>query len=199
MLIKFRRLVLWALAANCIFFLSGCSLFSKAGQETLQSPTATPTEVGGVLVPDNSPQHPCEGVSGTLELQILVGPAEAVGLLPVTVGHIPFSVVGDGEPYRVEGGGSLDYYEEMLELEKGSYTVTFNGETKVSGDCVSRDNGGMLNLIVEMTGEQMVEVNVEGFQNQYPWSGTNDLSVNLPLESGAMQEGEGWVLILHLN
>jgi len=44
-----------------------------------------------------------------------------------------------------------------------------------------------------------VEVIFEGIQTTYPWTGTSHLEANFLLEEGAQQEGEGWILILHLN
>ncbi|MGC9385276.1 MAG: hypothetical protein ACP5D6_11810 [Kosmotogaceae bacterium] len=150
-------------------------------------------------MPDKSAENPCEGVSGTLELQILVGPSEVVGLTPTTVGQIPFNVVSDGNIYNIEGGGPFDYFVETESYEWGTYTVTFEGDALVKGNCVSTDLGGMLNVNVELIGEQNVEVVYEGISTNYPWSGTPQITVNLPLEEGAQQEGEGWVLILHLK
>jgi len=193
-----RVLRLWFLIIIC-FNLAGCSFFSTSKPSVDQSPTATPTNEGGVVVPDKSAENPCEGVSGTLELQILVGPSEVVGLTPTTVGQIPFNVVSDGNIYNIEGGGPFDYFVETESYEWGTYTVTFEGDALVKGNCVSTDLGGMLNVNVELIGEQNVEVDAEGFQGAYPWSGTNIMEVALPIVDGASQHGEGWMLVLHLD
>lgn len=193
-----RVLRLWFLII-IYFNLAGCGFFSTSKPSVDQSPTATPTNEGGVVVPDKSAEHPCEGVSGTLELQILVGPSEVVGLTPTTVGQIPFNVVSDGNIYNIEGGGPFDYFVETESYEWGTYTVTFEGDALVKGNCISTDLGGMLNVNVELIGEQNVEVVYEGISTNYPWSGTPQISVNLPLEEGAQEEGEGWVLILYLK
>lgn len=193
-----RVLRLWFLII-IYFNLAGCGFFSTSEPSLDQSPTATPTNEGGVVVPDKSAEHLCEGVSGTLELQILVGPSEVVGLTPTTVGQIPFNIVSDGNIYNIEGGGPFDYFVETESYEWGTYTVTFEGDALVKGNCISTDLGGMLNVNVELIGEQNVEVVYEGISTNYPWSGTPQISVNLPLEEGAQEEGEGWVLILYLK
>jgi hypothetical protein len=162
--------------------------------------TVTPTSmIGPIGTKPRQPQNPCEDLSGTLALQVLVGPAEAVGLPPVAIGEIPFSTGADGDPYLVEGGGPLNFYEELLPLEKGTYRVTFDGTSKVMGECLVDVGSGVLNMRVEFSGDQLVEVDVEGFQGSYPWSGTNTLDVTLPVVEGAVQEGEGWVVTLHIN
>ena len=151
------------------------------------------------MVSETPSVNHCEGLKGYLELQILVGPAEAVGLEPVTVGEIPFSVVQGGDTYQVEGGGPLESFSDVLTAEWGTYTVTFEGDTSVSGDCISSDDTAILTLMVEMTGDQNVEIIYEGTQMNYPWSGTNQIETSLPVVDGAQQSGEGWIIILHLN
>ncbi len=49
-----------------------------------------------------------------------------------------------------------------------------------------------MNVNIELIGEQNLEVNVEGNISNYPWSGAPQMTVNLPIEDGAMHEGEGW-------
>ena len=174
----------------------GCSLFS--GVENGIKVTPAPTEAGGGG--GASPgQNPCEGLSGAIELQVLIGPSEAVGLTPYSVGHFPFSAAQDGETFVIEGGGSFDYYEEVLEADWGSYTVRFDGEAAISGECTADEPIGMLNITLEMTGEQSVVVVVEGVETIYPWSGAPTLTISFPIEDGVQQAGEGWVLILHLD
>lgn len=189
-------LIIFIFGLSC----SSCGLFPQAETNLLQSPTHTPTG-GGYVQPQASPtpKHPCDSLAGTLELQILVGPSEAVGLEPVSVGYIPFNVRDEDGIFSVQGGGPLEVYGEVLELEKGTYTVTFEGDTAVTGECFLSEHVGFLNLNVEFTGEQLVEVEAEGFQGAYPWSGTNTMTVELPIVEGASQGGEGWILTLHLN
>lgn len=193
-----KSFCLFGMVILCVL-LVGCSVFSNVKPDDGRSPTATSTIAGGVFVTDIPKKHPCEGISGTLELQILVGPSEVVGLKPTSVGEIPFDVIPDGEIFNITGGGPMDYYVETESYEWGTYTVTFDGDAVVRGDCVSRDNGGVLNVNVEMIGAQNLEVNYEGTTSNYPWSGVPQITVNLPIEDGATQEGEGWVLILHLR
>ena len=50
-----------------------------------------------------------------------------------------------------------------------------------------------------MSGDQMVEIRSEGYQADFPWSGTQELDLSFPLEEGALSEGEGWAFALHLN
>jgi len=176
-----------------IFIILGCSIFS--GSESNPTPTPTATVTSGLITSKSR----CDGLTGSLELQILVGPSDAVGLEPYAVGEIPFAVVADGESYKLEGGGPLNYNEEILESEWGTFTVKFQTDTVISGTCVFIEDVEALNINLVAIGEQMVEVRAEGFQMDYPWSGTPELAVSFPLEEGARQEGEGWVLILHLD
>lgn len=179
--------------------LAGCGISSSSNQLEIGSPTPTPTNQGGMVASESPSADRCEGLAGYLELQILVGPAEAVGLEPVTIGEIPFNIVQDGDSYQVEGGGPLESYSDVLTAEWGTYTVTFEGDTSVSGECISSDDTATLTLLVEMTGDQNVEIIYEGTQMNYPWSGTNQIQASLPVVEGAQQTGEGWILILHLN
>jgi len=194
-----RILVLVYLMIFLGFNLTGCSMFTSPEQGVVEIPTATPTGQGGMVVPDNPPEDPCQGLAGKIELQILVGPSEAVGLEPVTVGEIPFVVENEGDFYKVKGSANLDSYSDVLSAEWGTYTVTFEGVTVVSGECISSGDDAKLNLNVEMTGEQNVEIIYEGTELNYPWSGTTQIDTTLPVEDGTQQVGEGWILILHLN
>ena len=45
----------------------------------------------------------------------------------------------------------------------------------------------------------MVDVQSEGFQGQYPWSGTQQLDLAFPLAEGAEASGEGWQFVLHIG
>jgi hypothetical protein len=185
-----------------VLLLSACSTpkaTTPASPISNAGPTPTPTEMAGpVVVTPTATASRCAGLAGTLELQLLVGPAEAVGLEPVAVGSIPFSVVTDSAPYLVEGSGSVSY-DNMLEEVWGTYTVSFDGNLTVTGECIGEEGAELLSMQAEMTGEQMVEVQAEGFQGEYPWSGTQSLELAFPLEEGAQASGEGWVLVLHLS
>ena len=200
MLNKNNRWGLWtSIALTCLMTLA-CGLFSGLGLNTTSKATPTSTKTsgggGGVEIPDS---NPCEGISGTFELQLLIGPSDAVGLEPYTMADIPFVVKSEQGMFFVEGGGPVQYYEDILDAEWGSFTVKFDGETTVSGECVSLDENGILNVILEMNGTQTVEVVVDGAQTSFPWEGTPQLSTSFPIKNGAQQEGEGWLLILHLN
>lgn len=161
-------------------------------------PTPTPTLVVQE-VPPTPPTSisPCSGLSGELEVQVLVGPAEAVGLEPYSVGTIPFSVTTDETPYLVSGGGQL-VYADMLVEEWGSYSVDLVMDTIINGECEDTGTDGELVLAAEMTGTQMVEVIAEDFHGEYPWEGSIPFDLVFPLEEGASIDGEGWAFILHL-
>jgi hypothetical protein len=175
---------------------------TTAAQELLDStptPTATPT-VGpqSVTITPTPAASRCEGLTGQLEIQVLVGPAEAVGLEPVAVGSVPFAVTGSGPPYLVQGQGPISY-EATLQQVWGSYAVTMELDMAVQGDCSGQAGGEQLDLVLEMTGEQLVVVEAEGFHGEYPWSGTQTRDLTFPLEEGATAQGEGWVVVLHLG
>lgn len=204
------------LVAATIFFVAACSPPSAPEPTTTPSPTEpktstpmtspspspspTPTtaSVEGPEATETPVPSRCDGVSGELEIQILVGPAEVVGLEPVAVGSLPFSVVSEEGVYLVQGGGAVSY-QAVLEKEWGTYTVSLDMDGTVDGECGGESGSEALNLTVEMSGEQMVEVRAQGFSGDYPWAGTHQLDLSFPLEDGATAEGEGWVFVLHLS
>jgi hypothetical protein len=118
-------------------------------------------------------------------------------LEPVAVGSVPFAVTSDDAPYTVQGGGAISY-ADVLVKEWGTYEVTLNLEANLSGECVAEADGQALEVILSMTGQQMVEVDAEGFQGDYPWEGDVSLDLTFPLVDGATAQGEGWVLVLHV-
>ena len=195
-------------AAAMVFLMMACSLSSNLNPTPTLSPssfpivplTPTPTKVAdGVPEVKLSPTaSKCDGLSGELEMHVLAGPAEAVGLEPFAVGGIPFSVVPDGEAHIVQGGGAISY-QEIMEKDWGTYTVSLDMEGTIDGECGGDDGSEELNITIEMSGEQMVEVRADGFQGDYPWAGTHELNLSFPLEDGAISEGEGWAFVLHLN
>lgn len=165
------------------------------------TPTRTPTptlEPAPVATKDTSVSSRCVGLSGELEVQVLVGPAEAVGLEPVAVGSVPFAVTRAEPPYLVEGAGPIDY-EAVLPQEWGDYAVTMNLDLVVRGECAGQPGTEALALMLDMTGEQLVTVTFAGQQQQYPWSGTQSLELAFPLQEDARAEGEGWAVVLHLG
>jgi len=197
-----RQWKLWVMYVLVSFALTGCGLLGGNSVDTDPSATATPTQVGDVVGSplENETESPCRGLSGTLELEILVGPAEAVDLPPTSVGRIPFSVVEEGNTFLVEGEGSLDYYQEVLGEAWGTYTVTFEADSIITGTCENVDDEPMLNLILTLSGiSQNVVVVYDGIPHEFQWSGERADVITLPLIEGASQQGEGWVVILHLD
>jgi hypothetical protein len=161
------------------------------------TPTFTPTPAGGV-VGTPSPATRCSGLSGEIEVKVVVGPAEAVGLEPLAVGTVPFAVASGQAPYPVQGGGAISY-DNTLTADWGTYQVMLDMAMTVAGECIGAEGSESLQLTLEASGEQMVEVNAGGFQGQYPWQGTNTFDLEYPLVDGATVEGEGYVFILHLS
>ena len=194
-----------------LFFISllliismACTVSNGVNETPARTPIVTPSKtptppIGGIVTrePDPEPNR-CDNLSGELEIKILVGPADAVGLEPFAIGSLPFTVTKEGNIYLINGGGSI-LYEDILEEEWGTYTVKFDMVGVISGMCEDNSAGGVLNTTIEMSGEQMVEVRAEGFQNDYPWSGTHSFDLSFPIEESATAEGEGWMFILHLN
>lgn len=195
-------------AVGVIFLMMACSLSNNftptttpdASVSTKIPITPTPTTTGGssIGVTPSPVANRCDGLSGELEMQILVGPADAVGLEPQSVGEIPFSVVSHEGAYLVQGGGAISY-QATLEEDWGTYSVSFDMESSLAGVCVGEPGSEELNVTVVPSGEQMVEVRAEGFQGDYPWSGTPTLDLSFPLEDGAVLTGEGWAFVLHLS
>jgi hypothetical protein len=179
--------------------LVGCGLLSGLGGDNAASPTATPTLSGGLDNPPAEGGNPCLGLSGILELQLLVGPSEAVGLAPFTFAEVPFAVDVVDNTYLVVGNGPVQFYEDVYEADWGSFSVTFEGETLLEGTCLAVLEPGQLDVTITMTGQQTVVVTVEGMETSYPWTGSPTIEASLPLVDGAEAVGEGWMLILHLD
>jgi hypothetical protein len=183
-------------------FVTACSQSGNNATALPPSPTitATPTAVvGDSSLPTPTPvPNRCDGLSGNIEMQVLVGPSEVVGLEPLAIGTIPFTVMPAGEAYLVEGGGLIDY-QDVLEKKWGTYSVEFDQEAVLSGDCQGDSQNGTLNMVVETSGEQLVEVEAEGYHGEFPWSGTQTFNLSFPMEEGSMAQGEGWAFVLHLN
>jgi hypothetical protein len=182
-----------------LIFMMACSLTSSPDLSPTQTPTPTTLADGAPVVTATSEVvSRCQDLSGGLEMQVLVGPAEAAGLEPFAVGAIPFSVQSNGGVHTVQGGGPI-FYQEILEEEWGTYTVRLAMDTIISGECMGEEGSEELQMTIEMSGEQMLEVRAEGFSGDYPWSGTNQFDLSFPLEGGSSAEGEGWAFVLHLN
>lgn len=183
------------------FSIYGCGSQPSSSTDTvpeINEATPTPTTVPqeGIETPD-IPPSPCEALQANLEMVILVGPADAVGLEPYSVGNLPFSVTTTDAPYLVQGGGDLNYADVLVE-EWGTYEVTLNTQTTINGECLETVDGGELHLVVEITGSQLVEVIADSFHGEYPWEGSIPFDLVMPLQEGASMEGEGWAFILHL-
>jgi hypothetical protein len=167
----------------------------------IEAATMTPTPTVKPLVqpatPTLSVASRCQGLAGTLEVQVLVGPAEAVGLEPVAVGQVPFAVTTEQAPYQVQGQAPIAY-EATLEQRWGTYSVNMDLDMAVSGECKGEGGSESLDLVLDMNGEQMVVVDAEGFHGEYPWSGAHALNLSFPLQEGATAQGEGWVVVLHI-
>jgi hypothetical protein len=186
----------WMPAVMVILLMIACSLSPGSSTIPEQTPTPTPTAILGNVEPTPIPSR-CAGLSGAFELQLLVGPADAVGLEPHAIGEIPFSVEGSGDPYLLTGATTI-IYEDVLQEEWGTYTVNFNMDVSLSGECSGEVGNEVLNVHVLMSGDQVVEVEADGFHGEYPWAGTHENDLSFPLQEGASADGEGWALVLHL-
>jgi hypothetical protein len=194
MSVKKKRLILVVLLVSALLMTS-----CKSPQKTDSrfTPTATKTQSAVAITPTEISNR-CKGLDGVLELQLLVGPSDAVGLEPVAVGNIPFSVISNEIPYLIEGSNSI-HYDDILEEKWGTYSVTFDMDITISGECTMVDGNDKIYTNISMSGDQMVIVVSDGFQSEYPWNGTHNLDLTFPLEEGATAGGEGWLLVLHLN
>jgi hypothetical protein len=165
------------------------------------APTATPTPTSTPLsdqVPP-TPEPPttmCDGLHGEIEVRVLVGPADAVGLEPFAVGEIPFTVTAGEAPYVLQGASAISLADVLVE-EWGTYEVTLNLQSTVNGECVVGASGEELQVALGMSGEQMVEVNADPFHGEYPWAGEVSFDLRFPVAEGAAAEGEGWAFVLH--
>jgi len=183
-----------------VLFLTLIVLIAACQQTKSIEVTATPTPT---VIPGGAPDTPenaslCEGLSGVLELQLLVGPSEAVGLEPFAIGEIQFLVTSTEKPYTIEGANTISY-EDVLVEEWGTYTVSFNMDITLSGVCSGKEGAEQLMVDMTMSGDQLVKVESEGFQGEYPWSGTHENQLAFPLQEGATAGGEGWLLVLYIN
>jgi hypothetical protein len=133
-----------------------------------------------------------------LELQVLVGPADAAGMEPFAVGSAPFSVVASQPPYLIQGGGPI-FYDDVATFDWGTYSVSLYMDTIINGECTDSGGSEALNLVLEATGEQTLIVDASGFHGEYPWEGTNRFELTFPLVDGASVEGEGYVFVLRLS
>jgi len=141
----------------------------------------------------------CKDLSGNFEMQVLVGPSDAVGLEPFGIGSIPFTVEQEGGLYLVHGDGTIDF-EDMLEEAWGTYTVYFDMLGVIDGVCTASDEDGVMDITFKMTGDQVFIVDApEPAGGEYPKSFDYEFEYSFPVEDGATKSGEGWALILHLD
>lgn len=204
---KSRAGIIFLLATLICLHVSACSSGESLDptltpSPTISSPAATPTPTP--LPPMDKPatptppDSPCAGLSGEIEVSILVGPSDAVGLEPRAVGNVPFAVTTAEPPYLLQGSGPINYADILTE-QWGTYEVTMDMQLIIQGECSSTEDSTVLQMSLEMSGSQMVEVTAEGFHGEYPWSGTHNFDLVFPLEEGATIEGEGYSFVLHLN
>lgn len=204
---KSRAGIILLLATFICLYVSACSSGelldpTLTPSPTITSPTGTPTttplpsmDKPATPIP---PDSPCAGLSGEIEVSILVGPSDAVGLEPRAVGNVPFSVTVDEPPYLIQGSGSINYADILIE-QWGTYEVTMDMQLSIQGECSPAEDSTVLQMALEMSGSQMVEVTAEGFHGEYPWSGTQTFDLVFPLEEGAAIDGEGYSFVLHLS
>lgn len=187
-----------SLVWGLLLAITACNPATNSTATPTLTSTATPTATSGdSILPSPSPNR-CDGLDGQLEMQVLIGPSEVVGLEPLAIGAIPFTVTPGADAYNVAGVGAI-FYQEVLEKEWGTYTVEFDLETGIEGSCQGDEQNGILNMTVETSGEQLVEVVAEGYQSKFPWSGSQAFQLSFPIEEGASVTGEGWAFVLHLN
>lgn len=167
------------------------SVVEAATSAPTKTPAADPT------VTPTPPSSLCSGLTGEIEVQVLVGPSEAVGLEPVAVGAVPFAVATT-PPYQVMGSGNIDY-QDTLVRDWGSFSVSFDMGITIDGLCREEADGALLDLVLETEGQQNVTVKSEGFTAEYPWAGSHTFDLTFPVEEGATHAGEGWSFVLHLD
>lgn len=180
-----------------VLLVEGCAPRSEP-QEVEVSPTPTKTPMLEMVPTITLVPSACKGLSGMLEVMVLAGPAEVVGLEPYAVGQIPFQVDSEDGTYNVQGGGPISYADILVE-EWGTYEVTLEFSTSIEGICAGDAGEEKLLLDLIMDGDQNVIVEAEGFSGEYPWSGEISRELEFPLVNGASNEGEGWAVVLHLN
>ena len=161
-------------------------------------PKGDDPEMEEFLPGDPSDDSICEGLSGNFEMQVLVGPSEAVGLTPFGIGTIPFSVENDQGSYLVQGEGTIDY-EDVLEFQGGTFTVFFDMVGEIDGVCTQIDDGGVMDFTFNMTGDQVFIVDSANGQTEYPKYFEYEFEYSFPVVDGATESGLEWALILHLD
>jgi hypothetical protein len=178
--------------------MAGCaSPTASSAPNVEKTKTVTPVALGLLTPEATSTPNRCKGVSGELEIEILVGPAAAVGLPPLSIGTIPFTVSSQ-DPYTMQGKTHLSY-KKTMNYDWGTYTVTLEMDASLTGECVVAKGGNSLNMAVTLSGEQNIVVVYKLVPQTYPWKGTATVNVSFPIQDGATAQGEGWIFILHLK
>jgi hypothetical protein len=179
-----------------IAILAGCAV-PTTSRDVQKTMTVTPIS-RGLLTPEFTlAPDPCKGFSGELEIEILVGPAAAVGLEPLSIGNIPFTIASQ-KPYTIQGKTHLSYNKTM-NYDWGTYTVILEMDADLAGECVLAEAGNSLNMAVTLSGDQNVVVVYKLVPETFPWKGTATVNPSFPIQDGATAKGEGWIFILHLK
>lgn len=170
-------------------------------------PTSAPTVTASPIpsptpIPTSTPTpSACEGLSGAIEVRLMVGPGAAVGLETHAVGSVPFTVTSGGPPFGVAGSDHISYHEVLSEDEI-NYDVSFEADVIISGTCVDAPGETPhMELNVDMGWNQVVEVTARDFHRVYPTSGNNSAPINLLLIDGdsAFVGGGSMELVLRLG
>lgn len=172
-----------------------------SGPSDAPTPTLAPTATSTTSPTPSPTLSPCDGLTGHLEVRILVGPAAAVGLETHAVGSIPFTINSGRTPYSVSGGDHISFHDVLSE-DDIHYDVSFEADVVFEGTCEGGPGGTQLLLGLEMAWDQVVVVTAEDFHRTYPKSGENAANVTLPLIDGAsasMGGGEGMEVVLRLG
>jgi len=169
------------------------------GSGSGETPVAEPTDTPDPSATPSPTPSPCEGVSGGIEVRVLVGPAAAVGLETHAVGTVPFTVGTAQSIYAVSGGGHISF-SDVLSEDEIHYDVSFEADVVFDGTCDMGPGGAQLLLGVGMVWDQIVHVTAEDFDETYSQAGENEKDVTLPLIDGASADvDEGMEIVLRLD
>ncbi len=186
------------LSAVIVLLSLACSLPGLSGKqedenEAPLTPTATNTTIiSAPLISNNQ----CDGLTAQLEVFVMAGPGAAVGLEPFALGSFPLSSTEQNGSFIISGGGPATY-NDILTANWGTYEVLMDLDIEITGNCNASVEPNNLDLTVTMSGSQNVIVEAEGLSGEYPWEGTANVMMILPISEGATASGEGWKCILH--
>lgn len=170
---------------------------TSPSHEEKETPTPTPGS-GGIVTPTVSERNACNQLSGSLDVYVMAGPGEAVGLDPFLVASVPFQVTNDGGVYLVQGSGA-GTYNDILTRDWGTYEVSMDLQFTVSGECLATEDSAQLDITLTMEGRQSVVIESPGLSGEYPWEGSTNIDFSIPVVEGASASGEGWQVVLHLK